>query len=173
MLATASASEPPLADGIDPTAPPDAIDGLSCRVQAAGCFCPPTDWLAYGQDNKSILDSQLGQRMQCLFDFHDFDQAKHAWVPMDVGKTTKMLSDLSPARRVTPAAAPVLILHGDKDPSVPIQQSQLMVAKLQAAGVPTKLLVKPGEGHGWEGEIRDENLIADWFDQYLPRRKQK
>jgi acetyl esterase/lipase len=170
MLATAGSSEPPLADGIDPTCHPDAIDAVSCRVQAAGCFFPPSDWLNYGEGNKSILDTQWGPKFQCLFDFRDFEPVRHAWVPMDATRTVKLLSDLSPARRVTKDAAATLIFHGEKDPSVPLQQSQLMVARLKAASVPAELVVKAGAGHGWEGKSRDLDRIADWFDRYLTHR---
>ncbi|MDB5357303.1 MAG: esterase/lipase [Phycisphaerales bacterium] len=172
MLATARDNEPPLADGIDPMAKQDAIDSVSCRVQAAGCFSPPTDWLDYGAKDKCILDVNWGgPQLQGMLEFREFDQARFTFVPVkDREKIQGLLSELSPARRVTKDAAPTLILHGEIDPTVPLQQSQLMIERLKAAGVPAELVVKPGAGHGWEGETRDLDQIASWFDRYLPRR---
>ena len=62
---------------------------------------------------------------------------------------------------------PTLILHGDSDKLVPIQQSETFVEKLKGAGVDTKLIVRQGAGHGWPTLGQDMNLIADWFDAHL------
>lgn len=43
---------------------------------------------------------------------------------------------------------PFLIIHGDKDTQVPLEQSQRLHAALVAAGVPSELIVLPGAGHG-------------------------
>jgi dipeptidyl aminopeptidase/acylaminoacyl peptidase len=59
------------------------------------------------------------------------------------------------------------LIHGDKDGLVPLQQSQLIIAKFEEAGVPCKLVVKPGEGHGWARWHDDMRTITDWFDKYL------
>ena len=49
---------------------------------------------------------------------------------------------ISPARLVTDKLPPVLIIHGDADPLVPLQQSQVFVDKLKAAGGEAQLIVK-------------------------------
>lgn len=43
---------------------------------------------------------------------------------------------------------PFLIIHGDKDPQVPLEQSQRLHARLQETGVPSELIVLAGAGHG-------------------------
>ncbi len=43
---------------------------------------------------------------------------------------------------------PFLIIHGDKDQQVPLEQSQRLHAALVASGVPSELIVLPGAGHG-------------------------
>jgi dipeptidyl aminopeptidase/acylaminoacyl peptidase len=43
---------------------------------------------------------------------------------------------------------PFLILHGDQDQGVPLDQSERLNAKLQAAGVPSELHVVKQAGHG-------------------------
>jgi dipeptidyl aminopeptidase/acylaminoacyl peptidase len=58
-------------------------------------------------------------------------------------------------------------MHGDKDALVPLQQSETMVEKLKAAGVPAELIVKKGGDHGWGGILSDVDKFADWFDRYI------
>jgi dipeptidyl aminopeptidase/acylaminoacyl peptidase len=90
------------------------------------------------------------------------------WVPVtDELKRIEISKSISPALFVTADDAPTLIVHGDADPLVPLQQSQLIVDKFKEAGVPAKLVVKPGAGHGWLTMIADINDFADWFDTYL------
>jgi acetyl esterase/lipase len=172
MLATARADEPPLADGSDPLGAPDEIDAVSCRVQAAGCYYPPTDWLDYGAEKTSVLDVKWGgPQLRSMLEFREFDKGRFTFVPVtDRAKIEQRLSDLSPARRVTKETAPTFILHGDKDPTVPLQQSQRMVDRLKAAGVPADLAVKTGAGHGWPDEHRDLDQICLWFDRHLARK---
>lgn len=172
MLATAGATEPPLTDGSDPMASPDEIDAVSCRVQAVGCYYAPSDWLEYGGKDKCVLDANFGPQLGAMFEFRDFDKTRFAFVPVtDRAKIERLLSDISPARRVTKETAPVFMLHGDKDPTVPLQQSQLMLERLRAARVPAELVIKPGAGHGWQAEEKDMNQIIAWFDKHLARRR--
>ncbi|MDP3068918.1 MAG: sulfatase-like hydrolase/transferase [Opitutaceae bacterium] len=51
---------------------------------------------------------------------------------------------------------PFLILHGDKDPQVPLDQSQRLHAQLKEAGVASELVVLPGAGHGGKEFATDE-----------------
>jgi predicted esterase len=39
---------------------------------------------------------------------------------------------------------PVFIIHGDADPTVPLQQSQTIIAKFKEAGVPNNFIIKKG-----------------------------
>src|SRR5262249_11481700 len=60
-------------DDGDPTAP-DPIDRTSSRVQAAAAFFPPTDFLNFGIDNRTILDVfQESGGADPSFQFYDVD----------------------------------------------------------------------------------------------------
>jgi len=65
----------------------------------------------------------------------------------DVAKQPDLSRKASPATYVRPDSPPVLVLHGDADPLVPISQSQLLRERLLAAGVKTELIVVTGAGH--------------------------
>ncbi len=82
----------------------------------------------------------------------------------------EIITRVSPAQHVTKDTAPVLLIHGDKDELVPLQQSEWMLEKLKAARVPAELIVKKDGGHGWLTILEDTKPMADWFDKYLARK---
>lgn len=75
--------------------------------------------------------------------------------------------DIAPLYHVTKDDAPTLLLHGDADKLVPIQQSELIAAEFKEVGVPHKLFLKEGGEHGWQTTAAETQMIADWFDKYL------
>lgn len=58
-----------------------------------------------------------------------------------------LLDSTSPARIAGNIKAPILLIHGDKDTVVPIEQSQLMARTLRAAGKPVEMVTLAGENH--------------------------
>ncbi len=87
----------------------------------------------------------------------------------DEKKIRELGALISPITHVTPDDPPTLIIHGDKDWLVPIQQGETFIEKLKAAGVDAKLIVKPGADHGWPDMSPDTAAIADWFDAHLKK----
>ena len=66
-------------------------------------------------------------------------------------------------------SAPFLIMHGDHDNTVPLQQSDELAATLQMDGVETTFKVVPGAGHGGPAFSQPANLqlMAEFFDRHL------
>jgi dipeptidyl aminopeptidase/acylaminoacyl peptidase len=65
---------------------------------------------------------------------------------------------------------PTLILHGEADPCVPVNQAYAFHRALREAGVPTELAVYPREGHGFRehDHVRDlYERISRWVEQYI------
>lgn len=146
----------------------DPIDRASSRVQAVACYFPPTDFLNYGEKGKDAIGRGTLANYRVAFDFHEFDPKTKALERItDEARILEIGRKISPITHVTADTAPTLIIHGDKDLLVPIQQAETMVAKLIEAGVPAKLVVKQGAVHGWAGMDKDLVTIADWFDKYL------
>ncbi|MFN8643067.1 MAG: alpha/beta hydrolase [Candidatus Binatia bacterium] len=84
----------------------------------------------------------------------------------------------SPINYVTSDDPPFLIMHGDRDRSVPLSQSEALLQRLRAARVPATLYVVNNADHGFEatgaGPVspdRDTRLdiIGDFFTRTLRR----
>ena len=74
---------------------------------------------------------------------------------------------ISPVYHASKDSAPALIIHGDADTLVPIQQAELIIAKLKGNSVPCELAVRKGAAHGGPAFANDAKTLADWFDKYL------
>jgi acetyl esterase/lipase len=151
----------------------DPVDRKSSRVQAIACFFPPTDFLNFGGPGKEYLHA-IDHRppFRAAFDYRELDQKTMLWERVaDADKLRRITRGISPIYYISPEAPPTLIIHGDKDDLVPLQQSQAFVARLKEAGVEGKLVVKRGAGHGWLDLIKDIDQFVDWFDAHLQARR--
>jgi dipeptidyl aminopeptidase/acylaminoacyl peptidase len=77
----------------------------------------------------------------------------------------------SPIMYVSKDDPPFLIMHGDRDPMMPLAQSEILRDALNQAGVEATLRVVRGAGHGFDGpEIID--AVRQFFDLHLkPKRR--
>jgi acetyl esterase/lipase len=149
----------------------DAVERTASRVQAVACFFPPSDFLNYGGKGKFAFteDGTLAD-FRAAIDVREFDKhTKRLERISDKEKIKELCRRVSPLTHVSAAAAPTLIIHGDADKLTPLQQSEVMVAKLKEAGVPAELVVKRGRPHGWNNMDRDMSTILDWFDKHLKK----
>ncbi|WP_020472554.1 alpha/beta hydrolase [Zavarzinella formosa] len=93
-----------------------------------------------------------------------------------LGGTTEEKKDLAkqanPITFVAKTNPPFLIVHGDKDPLVPVSQSELLNDALKKAGVDTTLMVIPGAGHG-NGVFTPELVLkyVEFFEKHLKPKK--
>jgi len=65
---------------------------------------------------------------------------------------------------------PLLIMHGDRDPRVPPEESEQVAEAMRANGLPHEYVVYPGEGHGFrrrEHRIDCYTRMLGWFRAYL------
>jgi acetyl esterase/lipase len=130
-------------------------------VKAAGVFFPPTDFTDYrGVKIDDKTPPQLLERVK-----HFVQTAGSE--PASTSELVEKLKKISPALLVTDKAPPFLIIHGDADPLVPLDQSKKLLAALEAAGVPAELIVKKGGAHPWPTIHEEVQVMADWFDKQL------
>jgi acetyl esterase/lipase len=157
-------------DKID-TSSKDPVDRVSSRVQAVAVFFPPTDFLNWGQQNANLSKAKAGLTLAGVvsaFDFKEWnDTTKTYKVISDTLKILQIVKQTSPIYSVSADDPPVLIIHGDTDRTVPLQQSEMLIKKLKEANVQNELVIKKGGGHGWTNiEIEEQNFV-NWFDKYL------
>jgi dipeptidyl aminopeptidase/acylaminoacyl peptidase len=140
-------------------------------VQAVACFFPPTDFLNYGEEGKyAFTEDGLLANFRSAIDVRELDKkTKRLEHLTDKEKIEALYRRVSPITHVSADDPPTLIIHGDADKLVPIQQAEVMIAKLKKVGVPAKLVVRKGKGHGWIELEEDTAVIADWFDKYLKK----
>jgi len=71
----------------------------------------------------------------------------------------------SPITRAASLRVPTLMLHGDADPVVPIDQTRAFAAAARAAGAPVEVHEYAGEGHGWSrpGTVADADARTAAF----------
>lgn len=151
----------------DPAAK-DPVDRHSSQVQAVACFYPPTDFLNFGETGRIVVGKGVLPGFRAPFDFQEFDSQTKAFLPVtDEIKILDIGKQISPAYHVDPADAPTLIIHGDADKLVPVQQSQLLMVKLEESKVPHELVIREKADHGWKDLDQDISLFADWFDKHL------
>jgi acetyl esterase/lipase len=140
-------------DGRGLPADPDPVERESAKVQCVVARAAPVDFLAGA--NGSFL---LGMSRPLPNDKTSAEYRTHI--------------EASPISHVTPDDPPFLLLHGDKDESVNISQSQRMEAKLKSAGIPVKFLTIAGAAHGptFPGAINPPDYLGEmvrWFNQHL------
>lgn len=109
--------------------------GVSTKVSAVVNFFGPTDFV--------VMDEQ-GSRMN-----HDRpDSPEGKLLGGRVSELTPKAKEASPFHQASKDDAPVLTVHGTKDPLVPYLQGKAFDEKLDAVGVSSILLTVNGGGHG-------------------------
>ena len=129
---------------------------FSCGVQAVCDWFGPTDFLHWGT---ITVNNPLARRPSAI------SRLFGGTVP----EKQTLAKKASPVCYVGKTSAPFLIFHGDKDPLVPLQQSEELNAALKRAGVETTLHVVKDNGHGGPGFMAPEVLKEEttFFDRYL------
>ena len=122
------------------------------RVQAVvDCF-GPADFVILAKD-PNALQGGMGSPVAGL-----------------LGKPPSEVPDLaakaSPIAYVSKDAAPILILHGDEDKTVPLQQGERFYEALKKAGADATMHVVKGAGHGFKAQDVD-GMIKAFFDKHL------
>jgi acetyl esterase/lipase len=150
----------------------DVVEHESSSVQAVGCLFSPTDLLSFGPAGENIVElmQKRDGSVDPVFRFYDSDARTDARRPLTArDDVMRMLQEYSPMAHVTAGDPPTILIHGDQDKAVPVQQSRRLIEHLQQANVPARLVVREGGGHAYPGWEADAALIADWFDAHLRR----
>jgi dipeptidyl aminopeptidase/acylaminoacyl peptidase len=111
-----------------------------------------------------------------ICDFHSFHAQTNIpdwdrrFIGVDILEHPESYRERSAITYAARVITPTLILHGEKDKCVPVNQAYAFQRALNERGVPTELVVYPREGHGpkEKSHLRDlEERLVRWFKQYL------
>ena len=136
-------------------------------VAAVGVFFPPTDFVDYGGVN---IDPRAAGPLSATLRRLAFSTGEIQG--LTDAQVKERVRSICPARLVTAAAPPFLLIHGGRDLLVPLQQSRRMVESLERHKVPVRLIIKPGGGHPWPTIAEEVALMVNWFDGQLSARSQ-
>ncbi len=130
----------------------DPVDRSSARVQAVVTLFGPSD--LRGREPSSGLKALLGP----LIEQKGVEAA---------------LAEASPVMHITKDAPPFLLIHGDRDQSVPFVQSPHFQAALKANNIPCDLIIIPngphatGKWHTIPGVPDWEKQMTEWLNTVL------
>lgn len=135
----------------------EGVMNTSSRVQAVCDWSGPTDL-------RKIVEQSAPMNMEV--------RGADGFIARFLGGLPSQKPELArladPGTFVTSDDPPFLIMHGDRDTLIPIEQSRELYKELQAASVPSQLVVIPGAGHG-DGFGSNENfqVTRKFFDANL------
>jgi acetyl esterase/lipase len=136
------------------------INRESSKVQAVVAIFSPADFVAFVRGSggdKATVGSFLGVNLVG-----------------DNAVTRRLYEEASRRSHISGDDPPFLLIHGDADPVVPLEQSELFREDLEHAGVPVEVRVIPGGGHGaalMNGSLASEAIdyMVSWLDSNLVR----
>lgn len=89
------------------------------------------------------------------------------WLP----ESREKYDRISPFYSLDKVTTPTLVVGGEDDWNVPIQNSEQLYIVLKRLGVPTELVVYPEQGHVWNGVPSYEKDLYEryfvWLERYL------
>ena len=127
-------------------------------VNAAAAIAPPTDLANWGRPGVILTDNP---QMAVFVPALGIDPKAPK------SDLEASLAKLSPISLVNPKYPPTLIIHGDSDLIVPLQQAQAMDQALAKAGVDHKLEIIPGGGHDMKTFGPGLQKALQWFKDKL------
>ena len=136
----------------------DDIDRASSRLKAVGVFFPPTDFENFGGTGSMPYTAP---QMQV------FLPAFGVTKDTPIEKLKALSHALSPIYTINPKFPPALLIHGDKDMLVPIQQSKIFDEALAKAGIDHQFVTIPGGGHDATTVIRGISKLIAWYTEKL------
>ena len=127
---------------------------FSSRVQAVCDFYGPTDFPKMGG-------------------WHNLPNSpEHQLIGGSWEEKAELVRLANPITHVTPDDPPFLIVHGEEDRTVPINQSEMLYQALKKAGVEVTFVRVQNGGHGFKGNCKPTpqeitQMVIEFFDKHL------
>jgi dipeptidyl aminopeptidase/acylaminoacyl peptidase len=100
----------------------------------------------------------------------DWDMRYLGQPPISPLTRPEIYRERSPITYAQYVSTPTLVVHGEKDPCVPVNQAYAFYRALVEGGVPTELVVYPREGHALAERKHLQDYyqrMLGWFQRYL------
>ncbi len=128
----------------------------SSRVQAAIDYYGPSDFVKRSENQPSKTDDPKGSVYQLLGG--------------PVKENLEAARKASPVTHISEGDPPILIIHGGKDKTVYLDQSEHLEAEYERAGLEAMLHVEPDNGHGWKSPGKEEKrVVLDFLEKQFAK----
>jgi acetyl esterase/lipase len=126
----------------------EALEGNGGNADQSSCVQAVVDW--FGPTDMSQMDAQAAPGTR--FKHGGADSPESKLLGCALSECPKeLLQEANPLTYITAGTPPFLIMHGDIDTTVPLQQSQMLKDALRAKGVAATLIVVPQVSHVFAG----------------------
>lgn len=136
-------------------------EGFSSRVQAVVDLLGPTDF----------------SKMKSTEKYKSFFRVSQKLVGGPLDERTGLVKMANPITYVSPDDPPFLIIHGERDQTVPFNQSEMLYEALKKAGVEATLVKVENARHGFypspiDAKVKPDHqeilqMIIDFFDEHI------
>lgn len=89
-----------------------------------------------------------------------------------IAETKKLAREANPITYITAKSPPFLIMHGNRDTLVPLNQSQQLADAMKAAGSQVDLRVIDGAGHDIRG-FANIRIVEEFFNEHLGMKEKR
>jgi dipeptidyl aminopeptidase/acylaminoacyl peptidase len=112
-----------------------------------------------------------------MADFHTFYAHTEPWIAVAAyskyghpERDAELLRSLSPIHRFDALRAPLLVVHGENDSNVPLEEAEQVVTAARARGLPVEFLLFREEGHELSS-VRNKRAFVEqsarWLEAWL------
>jgi dipeptidyl aminopeptidase/acylaminoacyl peptidase len=82
------------------------------------------------------------------------------------------LEEISPLTHVDRITAPLLVIHGENDPRVPVGEARQIASAIEARGGTVESLIFPDEGHGvskLSNRLQSYRKMVEFLDRHIKK----
>jgi dipeptidyl aminopeptidase/acylaminoacyl peptidase len=108
-----------------------------------------------------------------MVDFHTFYANTEPWIGVAAyakyghpERDAELLRSLSPIHRFDALRAPILVVHGETDSNVPVEEAEQVVTAARARGIPVEYLLFREEGHEL-ARVRNKEVFVERTVEWL------
>ncbi len=157
---------------LDAGLPTGGLDGSRVGVLGGSYGGYMTSWLCakHGERFKAAVSERA---VNAVDSFHGSSDIGWFFAASLFGADPAGWAAQTPLTFADQISIPVLIVHSEHDWRCPVEQAQRLFVALKLRGVPTEMLLFPGEGHGLSRNGLPSHRVArfeailDWWSRHL------